>query len=385
MSIFDLLNSDKSYKDIVSILKNEYKLYTRTEQGSNLTLVKYNRDNTDMSVDFVRQFRGLVFRNSDLKILCFPPEKSFISDEFLRVVGDDWVNVRCEEYEDGTMINVYYDDNSSQWIISTRSRIGAKCSWLCDETFDTLFRDASQDMDLNMLDKTVCYTFVLGHPKTRIVVKHKRPFVCLVSARRVGDSNYEDVPLEEIRDNLLEKNINVKLPKIYNFASFEEVKDYVSKQSAMSQGIMLKYKNIRTKLRNKEYNYIKSLKGNTPYLINLYLELRKARNVSNYLKYFPEHKALFNNFREDIHQITYRIYNWYVNVHIKKYFDKEAIPYQYKPHCQKLHNNFKDSVRRNQKKRVSLNTVISYVNQLPIYSLIFIRNYYIEENSNITR
>ena len=70
MNIFSLLNSGKTYKDIVSILKNDYKLYTRTEQGSNLTLVKYHRDNTDMSGDFVKQFRGLVFRNSDLKILC---------------------------------------------------------------------------------------------------------------------------------------------------------------------------------------------------------------------------------------------------------------------------------------------------------------------------
>ena len=66
--------------------------------------------------------------------------------------------------------------------------------------------------------------------------------------------------------------------------------------------------------------------------------------VSEYLKEFPEHKNIFKKFQEDIHQITYRLYNWYANVYIKKYFERESIPYEYKPHCDKLHKIYKTSI-----------------------------------------
>merc|ERR1712138_202116 len=98
---------------------------------------------------------------------------------------------------------------------------------------------------------------------------------------------------------------------------------------------------MRTKIRNSKYAHVKSMKSNTPFLINTYLELRKKRKVDQFLKHFEEYKDIFRKFQEEIHSITYEIYNWYVNCHKIRQYNVKEIPYQYKPHCRNLHNMYK--------------------------------------------
>tara|TARA_B100000427_G_C15470842_1_gene578469 strand:- start:30 stop:1193 length:1164 start_codon:yes stop_codon:yes gene_type:complete len=375
--LFNVLNANHSIENIIHTLKNTYNLYVRVDDESELILIKYIRDKSNFNEPVVNECRGVIM-TKDKKVLCFPPERSITLDKITEIIGDDLQNVRYEEHIDGTMINIFYNPLKERWEKSTRSRIGANCSWLCKETFASLFEDASNGMDLSLLDSNLCYTFVLAHPKSRIIVKHEKPFISLVTVRRITETGYENISLEETQSSLCEKGLSVKIPKVYNFNSMEEMKQFVLKQDSKSQGIIIKYKNLRSKMRNKEYEFLKNLKGNTPNLFELYLRLRKDMKVRPFLQHFSEYKKKFNNFREEIHQITYRIYNWYVNVFINKYCDKDEIPYEFKPHCSKLHSIYIEGIRNNRKNRIVLKTVISYVNNLPIYSIMYIRNHYID-------
>ena len=380
--LFNVLNIDKPLNEIINLLKTTYNLYVRVDEESELVLIKYIRDKSNFDDPVVNECRGVIMTNNK-KVICFPPERSISIDKMEEHIGEDLQNVRYEEHIDGTMINVFYNPMKDRWEKSTRSRIGANCTWLCKETFASLFDDASNGLELAALERDLCYTFVLAHPKSRIIVKHETPFISLVTVRRITNTGYENISLEEIQSSLCEKGISIKIPKVYNFNSIQEMKQYVSKQDSKSQGIIIKYKNFRSKMRNKEYEFLKNLKGNTPNLIELYLRLRKDMKVRPFLQHFSEYKKKFNNYREEIHQVTYRIYNWYVNVFINKYCDKDEIPYEFKPHCNKLHYMYINSIRNGKKERITLKTVISYVNNLPIYSLMYIRTHYIERLNEI--
>ncbi|MAE83963.1 MAG: hypothetical protein CMB80_14575 [Flammeovirgaceae bacterium] len=379
--LFDLVNSNRSIVTIIYELRHRYGLYVKEDERSGLIIIKYDRDKSKFNEPIVHECRGVVMNRSK-KILCFPPERSVPLDKFKELTRDHTDEIRYEEHVDGTMINVFYDPNNETWLKSTRSRIGADCNWLCDETFATLFEEASGQMNFNVLNKDLCYTFVLVHPKNRIVVKYEIPFICLVSVRRIFQTHYENVSLEDEHLSLVEKGISIKVPKRYYFPSIERMEEYVSHQDSRTQGIIMKYDKYRAKLRNKEYTMLKNLKGNTPSLVELYLRLRQERKVKPFLKHFREYRKKFNEFRDDIHQITFRVYNWYVNVYINKYSESSEIPYEFKPVCYQLHKMYIDSVKNRRRRKITLERVISHVNILPIYSLIFIRKHYLNRVDN---
>ena len=379
--LFTLLNTNRSMDDLLNVFQQKYHLYIRHNISSDLVLIKYDRKKSKMGESLVRECRGVIL-TKEKRVICFPPEKSITLEKMKAIVGDDIDNVRFEEHVDGTMINVFYNPIKQRWEKSTRSRIGANCSWLCKETFATLFKEASNDLDLNVLDKDLSYTFVLVHPKNRIVVKYTTPFISLVTVRKIHQHGYENRSLEEVSESLRRKGIFVKIPKVYRFSTMDEMCEYVSHQDSRSQGIIVKYKFYRSKMRNKEYEFLKKLKGNSPHLMELYLRLRKDMKVKPFLRHFGEYKKKFNEFREEIHQITYRIYNWYVNVYINKYSERDEIPYEFKPHCANIHKIYIDGIINSRRIRITLNKVITYVNALPIYTIIFIRNKYVERVNN---
>ena len=72
--------------------------------------------------------RGLVLEKNTNKIVCVPPPKSLdINYYHNKFLNNDNEGVVIEEFYDGTMINVFYHNN--EWLLSTRSYIGAKNYW----------------------------------------------------------------------------------------------------------------------------------------------------------------------------------------------------------------------------------------------------------------
>ena len=89
---------------------------------------------------------------------------------------------------------------------------------------------------------------------------------------------------------LAEKYLNVKAEIL--------LKQCIEKMDYQEQGLVFKYGNIRSKIRNQKYNSVKMMRGNDPNLFMNYLKLRKENQVMAYLSYFPEHKEQFASFRQ---------------------------------------------------------------------------------------
>ena len=141
----------------------------------------------------------------------------------------DWDNddIQAEEYVDGTMINVFWDEligESGDWQITSRSCVEANVGFYLhtgSKTFRYMFLDACNEksLEFDYLNKKhedgsrLCYSFVLQHPENRIVVPYNKPNLVLVKVYKISQSNdkllvtpYEDSSLKSLLQEKLVLN-----------------------------------------------------------------------------------------------------------------------------------------------------------------------------------
>ena len=251
------------------------------------------------------------------------------------------------------------------------------------KTFRTMFLEACNENNLVLdnLNKNKCYSFVLQHPKNRIVVPFKKPQLYLVSVYEIHDKNnfiYVEVnEVDEYKNTFVETNTTVMFPNKYSFDNYSElIEKYASMNTSYDiLGVVIhnKMTGERTKIRNPVYEQVKNLRGNQPKLQYQYLCLRKEGNVRNFLKYYPENKREFSIFRDQVHLFTDTLFDNYVSCYIKKEKPLKDFPDQYRTHMFNIHQKYLNDLR--EKKQFITNTfVINYVNELHPTLLMYCLN-----------
>ena len=357
MEVLDIINKDLSYSSTKQKLEN-LGLIIKEYPELDLYLIKYDKNKSDMSNSDVKKCRGLVAKMSDNSLVCFPPPKSCELDEIYNSI-EQWNTLSVENFIDGTMINLFNINN--QWLISTRSNIGANCRWMSKKNFSTMFYEAC-NINMNDLDKTKFYTFVLMHPENIIVTKYCIPEIVLVSMGTVEDGLYKNI-------NIYEQTLNIKKPLQFPlFNNMSEIKNYVNKMDYEQQGLVIKNKtNMRYKIRNPNYNYVKSLKGNTNNSKYLYHENKKKKTIKEYLAFFPEETELYNKFHNEFIKLIRDTHNYYKLYHIRKTIQINQMPFQLRPICFELHKIFK-----NKRTIITFDVVYNYINNLESAQIVFI-------------
>jgi hypothetical protein len=362
MEVLDILQGVTSFQEAKSRLTN-LNLIVKEYPELDLYLVKYDKSNCDMNHPDVLKCRGLIARMSDNSVVCYPPVKSipYISDNI------EWNKVIVEDFIDGTMINLFYHNN--EWMISTRSSIGAKCRWESKKYFYELFNESNKEVDLSILDKSNFYTFVLLHPENTIVTKYTTPSVVLVSVGTISNNNYINLDIHSITSYTGYKIMR------YNFQSYDEAYNYVSKLNYEKQGLVLKYGNnmqFRSKIRNSNYNYVKLLKGNTNNLKFLYFELLKEKKYKEYLSFFPEKKELFDNFYKEFTTLVKNILFNYRQFHKYKKINIKQMPFKLRPLCFEIHNLYINTYNRNTD--IDFGIIYEYLLSIDIPRILFSLN-----------
>ena len=188
-----------------------------------------------------------------------------------------------------------------------------------------------------------------------------------------------EVELEENDKELFKQKFNVKFPRVFPFESYDELKDVWASPKTIYKimGIVVKHKTngIRTKFRNINYENVRKLRGNQPKLQYHYLCLRKNEGkIKEYLKYYPENKHSFNEYRDMLHMITRILYTYYCQCYKKKEKPLMEFPSQYRTHMFKLHELYTTELKE-KKQYIKLSTVIEYVNNLHSSRQMFLMNY----------
>ena len=349
-----------SSTDLISDLKKEgFKI--KSYKG--LKIISYSYDNVpslQSENDLWKLYcRGVVI-DSKKQIICLPPMKAIEikNEEELEQISE--MN-NYEELIDGTMINLFnYDD---EWLISTRSEIGGYNKWGNKKSFKQMF-DECKDFDMNDLNKDYSYSFVLRHTENRNISPIQINELYLVEMYQFKNDNKER-NIRKLNKNEYPSNF-LKISICENGISL--IQD-MKKKPYYCKGYTIKTKNRRYKIINPNFEKIKGLKMNTNNLFINYLELRKNKNVINYLKYFPEHTYTFNHYRNKIHNISNELYTYYKNIYIYKKTNKKEIPYHLKPLMNDIHKQYLQT-----KKPTSWDDIKNYINNLPSKKLYFAIN-----------
>ena len=370
------------------------KVDSSTSNKAYYTIVRY--DKNFLSYDLIPSY-GLcrsVILNINNKVVSFAPPKSIQCEEFIKRYSPETSNVTAEEFIDGTMINVFWDDSiglNGAWEIATRNSVGATSIFFkgkTAKTFRKMFLEAASEngLVLENLDKQYCYSFVLQHPDNRIVVPFKTPQLYLVAVYAVQYSDlniYINVYDAQDFMNFFAET-RVKFPKIYKFENYSELIDQYACMNTSYDivGVVLhnKREGIRTKIRNPVYEQVRNLRGNQPKLQYQYLSLRKEGRVKDFLQYYPENKDEFSTFRDQLHLFTGTLLSNYISCYIKKEKPLREFSEQYRTHMYNLHQFYINDLR--EKKQIVNNSfVIKYVNELHPSLLMYCLNYQMRKRS----
>ena len=349
MHLLNCLTNATGFEESKKILQDK-NLYVKCFNQKGIYLVRYNKDKCDMTDPDVMKCRGLVMRQEDNRVVCYPPSKSVSIQSFLENVDTHWGEVQCEEFVDGTMINIFNHNN--EWILSTRSCIGGNNKWLSVKTFKQMFNESTSNFDFGKLNTECCYTVVLKHNDNRIVKEYTESGITLVSARRFslnedGTQNIEILNIKEVKESLNKGGIKIDIPEVFTFESYDDAFKACNKSSYQEQGYIFKYNSIRSKVRNTSYSWAKNLRGNTNNLKFLYLQLRQNGALQEYNTYFPEHSELFSSYQKDLFDTTGKLHQSYMDLHVAKKKNIKEIPYEFRPLCYQLHGIYIQSQRPN--------------------------------------
>jgi len=366
----DSFNED-SVKDLHLKLKYKENFYT----------FKYDKQFLNINnINHLGLFRSVIFNNYDM--VCFSPQKSLTCDDFFNI--NSISNCVVEEFVEGTMINCFFDNNNKIWKITTKSVVDAETSFSKDEniTFKTMFEEAFalHKLSWEMFNRKNVYSFVLQHPKNKIVCEIKQPTLYLVEVYYISNTlnNVKVKKVDYRSDTSFEELVSlVKCPKIYeNDKNINIIiKKYASNNTRYDiLGVMIKCGMYRLKLRNPSYDYIHKLKGNNPKLEYQYYSLRKAGKVKEFLNHFPNYKECFHVLRHNLHIVTGTLWNNYMSCYVNKEAPLREYGYQYRPHMIALHSKYINEYIGT-KKKISRAVVIDYINNLEIPRLMYLVNY----------
>jgi len=350
-----------------------------TSKGNKYRIIRYDKNllATD-TIPVIGLLRSVIVNNQN-RVVSFAPPKSISYDSFIKKYPLDvhLESIVAEEFIEGTMINVFLYETSGlsgAWEIATRNTVGGEVRFFKSKpnspTFRDMFLEAAKknNLDLHMLNKSFCYSFVLQHPENRIVVPFKSPQLYLVEM-------YEIVNTEDNSVNVFPTNLQgcfwqtttIRFPQIYEFTSYEDLKTRFASMNTPYDimGLVIKNKinKERCKLRNPVYEYVRHLKGNQPKVQYQYLSLRKEGKVGEFLKYYPENKKDFSYFRDRLHEFTFTLYKNYISCYIKKERPLKEFPENFRTHMFHIHKLFTDELKP-KNEYVNNTVVIKYVNNL---------------------
>lgn len=373
--------------DIINNDNNNYKIIKWNKQGNEYFIIKYNKKYiTDSNINLYGLYRSVIFKNN--KVLSFSPPKSVNLDYFKHYYLSNNTNdntndnIVAEEFIEGTMINLFYDNDINEWIISTKSTIDANIKFFINDyknnkTFKDMFYEIIQttNIDYDKLPKNYCYSFIIQHKDNRIVTPFSENKLYVISVYNINNNNYiiNEISKHEMMD--IFKDTKVSFPIKYKFTNFFDIENMATINKPYNfMGIILKFNNLRTKIRNPIYEYVRKLRGNQPKIQYHYLTLRNNNNLSEYLKYYPEDIDKFNSFKNKIYEFTNNLYKNYIDCFIHKNKPLNNFPFEYKNHMFKLHEKYIYELR-NLNNFVSKSVVINYINNLHPAQLMFSLNY----------
>lgn len=341
------------YLDSECIKKTHYSDRTKCKDLGDVengyTIVRYDKSSIDMKDVGNATTLGLVrsaIISKEGKLVCYSPPKSIQWEDFQSSEHYTSCVPIIEEYIEGTMINMFWDEYAQTWEYATKNTIGCKKSFLYTDffqnqtvppkTFEDMFLEAYYYNALHYIhfDKTKCYSFVLQHPDNRIVSYVSEPRLYLIACYKIENNNVIIDDLSDIKFQIMNLVNEKKYPNVIRFPIKYEystnVEDFSNHPDYNVMGIVIK--NPKTgyysKIRNNTYMNVKKMIGNSPSLLYRFVRLLKENLLNEYISMFPEHHIYFYQYQCFVSNYVVMLESYYRHIYILKtdiniYFTKD--------------------------------------------------------------
>jgi hypothetical protein len=391
--IDDLLYASDNRKELAKSLNLKYTLWRHTS-GENYHILKYNKEWISFdTVKTVGLLRSLIYKD-DGTVVCMAPPKSLANGDSLSI--EENKTYIAETFVEGTMINMFYDKTLNCYEIATRSSVGGNLSFYMEGGFDksctfkSMFDDVCNHVgfdykNFSETNKNLVYSFVMQHPKNRIVKVIKEMKLYLVDVFEIVDN--KTINIVDFRKQVLNLPEGIKYPKQEVIADDEGLKQCKETTASMNtpyyiQGVVIKTSDgDRYKIRNPNYEQVRRLRGNQPKLQYQYFVLRQEGKVKEYLEYYKEHKGQFENFRKGLHDYTNQLFENYRRCYIKKERELKSFPEKYRVHMYTLHHEVYLKKLMPENNFVNRDVVINYMNVIHPAKLMYVLNYDMRKNN----
>jgi hypothetical protein len=359
------------------------KLEVTTKNNQTYKIIRYDKNYLCDDFIFVYGVFKSVVVDSSNRVVCFSPPKSVSFDTFCKMhpeTSENYVEyIVAEEYVEGTMINLFWDENvglSGSWEISTRNNVGCENIFKKNRSIREIFIEVciKKNLDFDSLEKRYCYNFILQHPNFDLVKQNNTEETDLYLIKLHEIINTEDGTVNifnvELDDNIKLNSTftHIKFPEIYyDWSTYDELKEkYASINTPYSMmGVVVynKYTHVRTKLKNPNYDSVKYLKTNHFKNEYLYLSLRKEGKLKEYLSIYSQYRDDFWIFKKYLYLFTENLFQMYICCYIKKNKQVKDFHLGIQIHLKSLHEKYmKELIQK--KQYITISKTIEYVNAL---------------------
>jgi hypothetical protein len=262
----------------------------------------------------VKESRGLILYKSDWSIACYPFRRFMnMGETGADVFPEDLSGCQVLEKIDGSMLSLWHDKTSNNWVVSTRGMIYAEgqvnsCS---TKTFSQLFWEGASNgtglrlmLEKDLLNKHCTYVFELTSPENRIVTPYKETKITLLTIR--NNQTFFECGREELIT--MSRAIGCDLVKIVPLIDWESL--LKMDVSPTYEGYVVLMETLgtshrRVKVKNPAYLAIHRLasaiseKG--------FLELIKLGKHDDFLAIYPEYKEHVQKLLDGLSKIEYTI------------------------------------------------------------------------------
>jgi hypothetical protein len=365
--------------------------------GRKYTILNYKMDEP---IDTASEKYRSVILNESEKIVCYAPPKSISIDTFKNNYSIEDSSIIVNEVIEGTMINLFYDQENSLWEIATKASIGGNYWYFRNQypiyqetmskqelTFRHMFLQAlgmneSDDLQnssiLETLDKKYCYSFILQHQMNHIVHMIIAPTIYLVAVYEIIDNNIFVIDPNEYEYWANINNSPIRFPTRFMAMTYDDI---LSQKCSIDStydipGVMFFNTSTgeRSCIENNAYKKVRELRGNNPNLQFQFLSLRKSNQISEFLIHFKQYDKLFDAFQIQYDDFIKQVHNGYVSYYVKK--NGNTVPKQYFPLVYKLHHEiFIPSMANGSKIIIKRDVVTDFISKIDPKSLIYYLNW----------
>ena len=305
MKVLDLMNNNLDWEEILS--NPPYSITIKKDGG--YILLKYNQFLSDFSNPIVRECRGSIFYLRDdglYECACRAFDKfgnygEGYTDEI------DWSTAQVQEKVDGSLIKVFYHNNS--WHVATNGTINAyncivyKEDKETNKTYGSIFNFALRghlNQFFESLDKNYTYMFELVSPYTKLVVGYPDTALYYLSRRNIHTMEEDNAQPEAF------ENFGILFPKTYSLKTLEDSLAYVKTMNKNEEGFVVKDAEFhRIKIKSPEYLLAFRAKNNGVLSTRRIVKMIREESIDDLLAYCPEYKervdAVINKYKILIH------------------------------------------------------------------------------------